>query len=99
LANGGDIKPTTLSFEDKKDFFSIYNSFECSSKMEKCTSRILPPFETFDLKASNSRQFYPVMIMALEDESICELLYSFLVFYIDSATLSETEKSKSKMFL
>lgn len=27
LGNGGDVKATTLSFEDKKDFFSILNSF------------------------------------------------------------------------
>lgn len=32
LANGGENKPTTLNFEEKKDFFSILNSFECSSR-------------------------------------------------------------------
>lgn len=49
LVQGGEIKPSCLSVEEKKDFFTILNSFECSSKTEKCTSRTLPEIETFDL--------------------------------------------------
>lgn len=50
LNNGGEMKPTSLNFEEKREFFSILNSFESSSRTEKCSSRTLPSFETFDLK-------------------------------------------------
>lgn len=32
LTHGGDIKSNCLSLEEKKNFFTILNSFECSSK-------------------------------------------------------------------
>lgn len=44
------MKPTSLNFEEKREFFNILNSFESSSRTEKCSSRTLPSFETFDLK-------------------------------------------------
>ena len=51
LENGGEYKNMMITFEDKKDFFTILNSFESSSRREKCTSRVLPGVESFVLKA------------------------------------------------
>ena len=50
LENGGEYKNMMITFEDKKDFFTILNSFESSSRTEKCTSRVLPNVESFELK-------------------------------------------------
>jgi hypothetical protein len=41
LENGGENK-NTISFEDKKEFFIVLNSFESSSRTERCNTRTLP---------------------------------------------------------
>lgn len=88
-----------ITFEDKKEFFTVLNSFESSSRTERCTSRTLPPVETFDLKDEQRRHFYPLMILALEEQSICQHIYSLLIFYIESSQTTEAEKIRCKLFL
>lgn len=39
-----------IAFEDKKQFFTVLNSFESSSRTERCNSRKVPPVECYDLK-------------------------------------------------
>lgn len=99
LENGGEYKNMMITFEDKKDFFTILNSFESSSRTEKCTSRVLPNVESFDLKDEQRRHFYPLMILALEEQPICQHIYSLLLFYIESSQNTETEKVRCKYFL
>jgi hypothetical protein len=40
-----------------------------------------------------------MLIMAFEDDTICKNIYSLLLFYIDSYTITEPEKIKCKYFL
>ena len=40
-----------------------------------------------------------MVIMSFEDKSICESIYSLLLFYIDSYPITEPEKIKCKCFL
>lgn len=99
LENGGEYKNMMITFEDKKDFFTILNSFESSSRTERCTSRVLPSAESFDLKDQQRRHFYPLMILALEEQPICQHIYSLLLFYIESSQGTEAEKIRCKLFL
>jgi len=39
------------------------------------------------------------MILAFEDEKACQHLYSLIIYYIETAQLTETEKYKTKLFL
>ena len=39
------------------------------------------------------------MIMAFEDEYICDVLFSMILFYIENSQLSEIEKVKNRMIL
>jgi hypothetical protein len=55
--------------------------------------------ESFDLKDERRRHFYPLMILALEEEETCQYLYSLLIFYIENTQISESEKIKCKCFL
>ena len=50
LESRGRKKAFINPFEERKDFFSILNSFENISRREKCVSRNLPNPETFDIK-------------------------------------------------
>lgn len=63
----GEIKNQDTPFEDKKEFFSIFNSFESSSRKEKCMKRILPKSANFDIKHTKIPSLLPVIIMAFED--------------------------------
>ena len=40
-----------------------------------------------------------MIIMAFEDEKLCEQIYSLLLFYLDNFPLTEPEKIKAKGFL
>ncbi len=99
LENGGECKNMMITFEDKKEFFTVLNSFESSSRTERCTSRTLPSVESFDLKDEQRRHFYPLMILALEEQPICQHISSLLLFYIESSQTTEAEKIRCKLFL
>jgi hypothetical protein len=39
------------------------------------------------------------MILALEEQPICQHIYSLLLFYIESSQTTEAEKIRCKLFL
>jgi hypothetical protein len=54
---------------------------------------------TFDLQDEHQRHLYPLMILAFEEEEVCQHLYSMIVFFIDAVQTNEQEKNRCKLFL
>jgi hypothetical protein len=99
LENGGEPKNAALTFEDRKEFFTVLNSFETSSRTERCQTRQLPLLPAFDLRDDRQRKFFPVLTLAFEDEAACQQLYSLLLFFLDAISLNEQERLRLKLFL
>ena len=55
--------------------------------------------ESYDLQDEARRRFYPLIIMAFEDESICQQTYALISFYIETAQMGEGEKQRCRTFL
>lgn len=98
MDNSGQNK-NGIIFEEKKQFFTVLNSFESSSRTEKCLTRKLPQIETFDLQDEKSKHRYPMIIMIFEDKEVCQNIYSLLLFYIDSFPMTVPEQYKLKCYL
>ena len=86
-------------FEDRKEFFSVFNSFESSSKIEKCMERKMTKPIIYDIKNYKIPGLLPVMIMSFEDESALSLSYSFIAYYMEHSIASEAEKLRCKNFI
>lgn len=89
LKSRGENGSFDTPFEDKKEFFSILNSFEASSRKERCLNRVIPTPKAYDIKNHPLPTLLPAMILGFEDQSVMSIVYSFVVFFIDNAVANE----------
>lgn len=83
--------------DEKKSFFDVFNSFEPTSRSERCVSRKLPVPQSFEIKKGRNNTLLPAIILAFEDESALAFAYSLISFSLDSSSVTEQEKVRCKM--
>ena len=96
LKSKGENTSFDTPFEDKKEFFSILNSFETSSRKESCVSRKLPTPQVYNIKDHKIPTLLPAMILAFEDQSVMSMVSTFVLYYIDHAIAQESERNRCK---
>jgi hypothetical protein len=96
LRSRTDHTLTETPFEAKRQFFSVFNSFETSSRKERCLFRRLPDPHPYSLRDYARPGLLPAMILAFEDQSALERAFAVVAYYLEVALPNETEKARCK---